>query len=327
MSTATTVPHTYDLEGDHARATLKSTGWGRLIRDSFERFRAADGFSHARGLAFQIMLTAFPALIALVGVTVDLDQRNLKNLIEQTVTGIAPGPAGQILTDAFRQGTDAASGPSTATILGLAAALIAATGAMGQIERGGNRIYGIESDRGLLAKYAIAFVLAMTVGVLILVAFVMFVAGSAIGDAGSTSGWSDNAVTLWEIARWPVVVILALAGFSLLFKRSPRRRQPSMSWLLTGAIVSVGLWFLFTGALTLYLTVSKEFGETYGPLAGIVGLLLWSLLTSLAVFLGLAFAAQLEAVRAGVREPATEDEAHERVGMAERPAAPPQRTG
>ena len=321
MSTATPVPQTFELEGDDARATLKSTGRWRLARDSFERFRAADGFSHSRGLAFQIMLTAFPALIAIVGLTIDLDQQNLKDLIQETISGIAPGPAGQILTDAFKQGSDAASGPSTAVIVGVAAALIAASGAMGQIERGGNRIYGIESDRGALAKYTTALVLAVTVGALIMVAFVLFVAGSAIGDAGSSTGWSDNAVTIWNIARWPAVLILALGSFSLLFKKAPRRRQPSMSWLISGAIVTVVLWFLFTGALTLYLTASQEFGNTYGPLAGIIGLLLWSLLTSLAVFLGLAFAAQLEAVRAGIHEPATENEGREMDGATNQPVS------
>lgn len=323
MSTATTVPQTFELEGDDARATLKSTGRWRLARDSFERFRAADGFSHARALAFQIMLTAFPALIAVVGLTIDLDQQNVRDLIEQTIRGIAPGSVSQILTDAFKQGSDAASGPSTATIVGVAAALIAATGAMGQIERGGNRIYGIQSDRGMLAKYLTAFVLAASVGALIMVAFVLFVAGSAIGNAGSATGWSDTAVTVWNVARWPVVLILVLGGFSLLFKKAPRRRQPSMSWLISGAIVTVALWSLFTGGLTLYLAASKEFGNTYGPLAGIIGLLLWSLLSSLAVFLGLAFAAQLEAVRAGVREPATEHEAREMSSLKEPPESNP----
>lgn len=65
------------------------------------------------------------------------------------------------------------------------------------------------------------------------------------------------------------------------------------------------LGFVFTGLLSLYLGASKTFGQTYGPLAGLIGVLVWALLMSLAIFLGLAFAAQLEAVRAGVREPIT----------------------
>ncbi|CAN5530683.1 YihY/virulence factor BrkB family protein [soil metagenome] len=310
MSTATAVPQTYELEGDDARDTLKGVGRRQLLRDSFERFRAADGFSHARALAFQIVLTAFPALIAVVGLTVDLDQENLRRLIQETLQGIAPGPAGEILTQAFRQGSEAASDSGAAVFIGLAAALIAATGAMGQIERGANRIYGIESDRGTLRKYTTASVLALTVGVLILLAFVLFVAGSAIEDAGAATGWSDTALTIWQIARWPIALVLVLTGFSLLFKVVPRRRQPSMSWLASGAIVTVVLWFAFTGLLSVYLTASKAFGDTYGPLAGIIGLLLWAFLTSLAVFFGLASAAQLEAVRASVTKPATDEDAN-----------------
>ena len=310
MSTATAVPQTYELEGDDARDTLKGVGRRQLLRDSFERFRAADGFSHARALAFQIVLTAFPALIAVVGLTVDLDQENLRRLIQETLQGIAPGPAGEILTQAFRQGSEAASDSGAAVFIGLAAALIAATGAMGQIERGANRIYGIESDRGTLRKYTTASVLALTVGVLILLAFVLFVAGSAIEVAGAATGWSDTALTIWQIARWPIALVFVLTGFSLLFKVVPRRRQPSMSWLASGAIVTVVLWFAFTGLLSVYLTASKAFGDTYGPLAGIIGLLLWAFLTSLAVYFGLASAAQLEAVRASVTKPATDEDAN-----------------
>ncbi|MPZ92572.1 MAG: YihY family inner membrane protein [Actinobacteria bacterium] len=310
MSTATAVPQTFELEGDDARATLKRVGRVRLLRDSFERFRAADGFSHARALAFQIVLSIFPALIAIVGMTVDLDQENIKKLIQETIRGVAPGPAGEILTQAFQQGSDAASDSGTAILVGLATALIAATGAMAQIERGGNRIYGVDSDRSTLRKYATAFMLALTVGVLILIAFVLLIGGSAVEDAGATTGWSDTALTIWEVARWPVVLVFVLAGFALLFKASPRRRQPSMSWLASGAAVTIVSWFAFTGLLSLYLTASKSFGETYGPLAGIIGLLLWAFLTSVAVFFGLAFAAQLEAIRGGVTRPTTDRDAN-----------------
>jgi hypothetical protein len=84
---------------------------------------------------------------------------------------------------------------------------------------------------------------------------------------------------------------------------SPRRRQPDVSWLAFGSGLAVVLWLGFTGALALYLAESREFGETYGPLAGTIGILLWTLFTSLAFFLGLAFAAQLEAIRAGTPGP------------------------
>ena len=115
----------------------------------------------------------------------------------------------------------------------------------------------------------------------------------------------------WGIVRWPAAVILAMVAITLLFRKSPRRRQPSWSWLAVGSGVSVLLWFVFTGLLAVYLEASSgTFGRTYGPLTGIIAILIWSFLTSLAIYLGLAFAAQLEAVRAGAPGPRTGEQAN-----------------
>jgi uncharacterized BrkB/YihY/UPF0761 family membrane protein len=93
----------------------------------------------------------------------------------------------------------------------------------------------------------------------------------------------------------------------VLFERSPRRRQPGYSWLAFGSAVALLLWLVLTGLLALYVAQSSSFGTTYGPLTGVFALLIWANLTSMALFLGIAFAAQLEAVRAGVAAPATAD--------------------
>ena len=106
--------------------------------------------------------------------------------------------------------------------------------------------------------------------------------------------------------RWPLSIAFVVLSFALLFKAAPRRHQPSWSWLAVGSGVSVLLWFVFTGALAFYLDASSgTFGRTYGPLTGVIAILIWSFLTSLAIYLGLAFAAQLEAVRAGSPAPKT----------------------
>jgi len=96
------------------------------------------------------------------------------------------------------------------------------------------------------------------------------------------------------------------------FHHSPRRSQPGRSWLVLGSTFAVLLWLAFTGLLALYVNNSGTFGAIYGPLTWVVALLLWAFLTSWAIFLGLAFAAQLEAVRAGVGLPALpKDETHD----------------
>jgi YihY family inner membrane protein len=177
---------------------------------------------------------------------------------------------------------------------------------MGQIERGSNRIYGVERDRRAVAKYARATLLACTAGVATGIALVLLVAGSQLGRATKeVTGWGELLDAAWSIGRWPLGAVLVAIAVTVIFKTSPRRSQPSFSWLALGASLAVVLWFAFTGLLAAYVSLSQEFGETYGPLAGMIGLLLWTLLTALALFLGLAVAAQLEAVRAGSAEPTT----------------------
>jgi uncharacterized BrkB/YihY/UPF0761 family membrane protein len=104
---------------------------------------------------------------------------------------------------------------------------------------------------------------------------------------------------------------MAVTAVALLLEHAPRRRQPEASWLAFGALISAALWFCFMALFALYVEATNSFGSTYGPLAGTIGVLLWTFLSAVALFLGVAFAAQLEAVRAGVSAPKVERDHNE----------------
>ena len=94
-------------------------------------------------------------------------------------------------------------------------------------------------------------------------------------------------------------LVLIAVAVTVLFHTCPRRRQPHLSWLAFGSAVSVGLWVVVTAGLGVFFHASRAFGQTYGPLAGIVALMLWALLSAYALIFGAAISAQLEAVREG----------------------------
>ena len=304
MTTAAAVPVTRDeeLEGDEALETLRQAGRVRLVRDAVDRFRAADGFSHSRALAFQVTLTLLPALIAIVGLAAAIEIESFSGVVRETIRQLAPGAVGDIFTDALRQGADAAHQESGEVALagGGIAAAFAGTTAMAQVERGANRIYGTETDRPFVRKYVNGAILAATAGSLAVLSGAVLVGGAAIRDH---VGFGETLDTVWALARWPVGIALAVASIALLFEHAPRRRQPEFTWLAFGAATSSLLWFCFMGAFVLYNEVTGGFGATYGPIAGTIGLLLWTFLSAVALFLGLAVAAQLEAVRAGAAGP------------------------
>jgi YihY family inner membrane protein len=196
----------------------------------------------------------------------------------------------------------------------MVSSLITACSLMGQVERGINRLYGIERDRPTARKYAWALVMTLTAGLLIAGAF----AAIALGHLAAASFDSGTALDIWELLRWPVGLLLAMAGTALVFRWSPRRRQPAWSWLTFGAFVSVLLWMVATVGLNVFFQRGSSIGRTYGSLAGLVALSLWSFATAVATLYGAAIAAQLEAVRAGDPKPldAVEDTADRTPAMA-----------
>ena len=303
MSTASLVPETWELDGDDARRTLVETGRRRLLADAFVRLRVADGFSHARSLAFMTSLVLVQGLIALVGFASLFGQERFSHVIVRTIQGAAPGPAGRLLTRAVIQAQhNGSSHRAAGLVFGLVGALVAATTEMGQLERALNRLYGVEQDRPSVQKYGFAFLLAVSAGTLIACAFATLAFGRTLGDALR----NDSVSSIWNAVRWPLGLLLAAAAVTMLFRWCPRRHQPSASWLVYGSVVSVVLWSAVTAGLAAFFSLSSSFGQTYGPLAGMVGLLLWALLSAVAILYGAAVAAQLEAVRAGRAAPQDE---------------------
>jgi YihY family inner membrane protein len=306
VSTASLVPETcLELEGEDARAVLRNAGRRRLLGDAFIRLRASDGFSHARSLAFVTSLLMVQGVIGLVGLATALGDRGLGSAIARTIEAAAPGAAGRLLTRTVHHANaTGASAKYFALTIGLVGALITGSTLMGQIERALNRLYGVEQDRPSVQKYGRAFVMFVTVGVLATASFAVFAFGRQVGHAFG----NEDVRRVFDVVRWPLALVLLVATIAGLFRWSPRRHQPAWSWLAYGASLSVLLWAAVTIVLGVLLRASGSFGDTYGPLAGMVAVLLWALLSSIAVLYGAAVAAQLEAVRAGVpapRRPAT----------------------
>ena len=313
MSTATRVPETTAMDGqelsaDDAWTVLRRYRTARLAKDSFLRFRYGDGFTHARALALQLCLAIIPLAIAVVGLAGTLHQTKVAQVLTLTLEHFTPGASRDALDETLRAGQQRGGGGGTlALTLGLVAALVSLTTAMGQVERGANRIYGIERDRPTARKYLRAFLHASTAGMPAMLGFVVIVNGGALGEAIARVYARSSPPMLWTALRWPLGILLALASITVLLKSAPRRRQPGYSWLAVGAAVALVLWVGFSLLLALYASRSGTFGSIYGPLTGVFALLVWANLTSLAVFLGVAFSAQLEAVRAGVPRPARVD--------------------
>lgn len=301
VSSAVRVPETCGLDGDDAREMLAEVGKKRLLVDAFVRLRAADGTSHARSLAFMVSLCLVQGLIVLLGVAASFASVGLTAAVADNISGAVPGPAGSVLIDAVGQARKLHDRHQFVPLLLAVVGLVGTTTfAMGQLERGLNRIYGVERDRPAAAKYKRALILALTVGPLLAVAL-LFIGFAPDPDAATTG----TLGTIWIYGRWVVAFVLVVAALVLLLRFCPNRRQPGRAWLTFGALTGVLLWVGATMLLALGFRLASTFPQTYGPLAGVVALLLWGYLSAFAIFYGVAVAAALEAERAVRREQVT----------------------
>jgi YihY family inner membrane protein len=298
MSVPTTVPETHGQTGDDAREQLRRSGVRSLALRAARRFHAADGTSYARALGLASVLSVLPGLVAIAGVVsaFGLEERGL---LARSLQTLAPGPAGRILLSGVSEGGTGAA----AIAWGVAGTVLSGTLAMVHLERGANRIYGVDEHRSGRRRFGVAFALAATAGLVLLLALFVVTAGEA--TAGSPAG------TAWTLLRWPVAVVMVGAPMTAIFRFAPNRRQPNASWLLSGTVVAVALWLLVTVLLGLtYENVSAP-GSTFGPILGVIALLVWAYLTGVAVLYGLAFAAELESERAGQPRPERDGETSE----------------
>lgn len=303
MSSATYVPPITELDASDIEPTLRETSVSDFSRDSFLRFRKSDGFSFARSLGFQVVLAVIPGLIMIVGIADWIGEGRFQTLIRQGMTTLAPGPAAEMFLQAFEQGSAAAGSRRIWPIIGGgSAALVSAITAMAQLQRGASRIYGVSTDRTTFKRYLLATLLTVTVGLALTAAFVLIVIGSTVGG-----DLQSPIAQTWAWARWPLGLTLLAGGLALLFKAAPNRPQPGLTWLALGGSVATVGWLLVSVALASFLNASRLFGETYGPLAGFMGLMLWAQLSGIVILFGLAVAAQLEAIQADVDEPVEKD--------------------
>ena len=296
MSSVLRVPERPGLTLPVAWRAVRAVGWP-VAKEVGVRFRYGDGFSHSRAFGLQLALAVIPLVIAVIGLSEELGSGSLGRVVRRTVLALTPGSRDGLWQHALGRSDGARPDPELALWAGLVVALGALTTAMGQLERGANRIYGIQRDRPSLRKYGRAALLAVTAGLPAMTGFAVLVAASAFGrSVEQVYGIDDDVV---GALAWPLGIALMLGALIVLMRHGPRRSQPCWGLLVLCAGLALVLWLGFTSLLAGYIMLSTGLSGFYGPLTGVLALLVWAQLTAGAVFVGLAVCAQVEATVAG----------------------------
>src|SRR5579875_3830840 len=251
----------------------------------------------AAGLTYYGVLAIVPGLIVLLSV-LGLTGTSTHQLTSQA-TSVAPGSTGQLIKTLIHQAQGHHGGAGIAAIAGIVIALWSASGYVAAFMRASNRVYDIGEGRPIWKTAPLRLgVTLFAVLMLVIMAALVVVTGSVAGSIGNSIGVGSTAVTVWDIAKWPVLVVLISILLAVLFWAAPNVKQGGIKWISPGGVFATILWLVVSALFSLYVADFSSYNKTYGSLAGVVVFLVWLWLTNLSLLIGLEVNAELERERA-----------------------------
>lgn len=273
---------------------LPRRAWGGVLKRTFREFREDNVTDWAAALTYYGILSVFPALIALVSIVGLIGESATSPLLRNLGT-FAPGPAHKILENALNGLTQSRDGASLLFIVGLAGALWSASSYIGAFIRASNSIWDVEEGRPIWKTLPLRLII--TVAMLILLtatAVAVAVTGPLADKVGKLIGIGGAAVTAWDIAKWPILILIVSLMFSILYYTAPNVKQPGFRWVTPGGVVAVVSWMIVSALFGIYAANFGSYNKTYGSLGAVVIFLVWLWLTNIAILFGAELNAESE---------------------------------
>ena len=283
-------PRKPESPGDLTRPSLLY-----VLRQTVREFGRDQCTDLAAALTYYAVLSVFPALVVVVSLLGVVGQgRKTSDAILQIVGDIAPGSTVDTLRGPIEQLVEAPSA-GFALVVGILGALWSASGYVGAFSRAMNRIYEVDEGRPVW-KLRPQQLLLTAAGLVVaaVVAFMLAVSGPVATVIGQHLGMGDTAQTVWNVARWPILLVLVALGVALLYYAGPNVEQPKFRWISVGAFIAITVWVVASLGFGVYVANFSSYNKTYGALAGVIVFLLWLWITNLALLFGAEVDAELE---------------------------------
>ena len=275
-------------------ADLSGTSWIAVLKRTWREFQEDNLTDWAAALTYYGVLAIFPALLAVVSILGVIGSSATQPLLDNIRT-VAPGPAQQIFTDAVRNIQKSQGAAGILFVVGLALALWSASGYIAAFMRASNAIYEVGEGRPIWKTAATRL---LTTLVLLLMLAVVAVAvtftGGLAREAGKVLGLGHTAVTVWDIAKWPLILFVVTTMFAILYWAAPNVKHPRFRWITPGGVAGVVLWLVASAAFAFYVANFGSYNKTYGALGGVIIFLIWLWISNIAILLGAELNAELE---------------------------------
>ena len=274
---------------------LSRSSWIDALKRARKGFKEDNLSDWAAALTYFGVLAIFPAVVVSV---LGLIGPSVTDEIIKNLEDVAPGPAQEIFTNAIRNLEDAGSASGVAFVIGLLGAIWASSGYVNGFMSASNSIYDVEEGRPLTKTLGTRIGLTLLLMVLAgIIAFAVALSGGLAKEAGNLVGVGDTAVDVWNLAKWPVLLLLVSFLLAVLYWGAPNVKLPFRLFSPGGLLAVLG-WVIASIGFSFYVSNFSSYNKTYGALAGPIVFLLWLWISNICILLGAELNAELERSRA-----------------------------
>jgi membrane protein len=273
---------------------LPKESWKGVLRRAWREFTEDKVTDWAAALTYYGVLSIFPMLLALISLLGLFGQSATQPLLDNIST-IAPGPAKDIITQAIQNLQKSQGSAGIMFFVGLALALWSASGYVGAFMRASNDIWDVEEGRPAWKTIPLRVgVTGLLLVLLTISALAVVLTGPLAKSIGDIVGLGSAAVTAWDIAKWPVLILVVSFMIALLYYATPNVKHPKFQWVSPGSILAVVVWVLASALFAFYVANFGSYNKTYGALGGVIVFLTWLWITNNVILLGAEVNAEIE---------------------------------
>ncbi|MFI2433540.1 YihY/virulence factor BrkB family protein [Streptomyces sp. NPDC018693] len=277
---------------------LSRQSWTKVFKGTLREFKDDELTDRAAALTYYGVLSLFPALLVLVSV-LGLTGRSTTDRVLENLRELTPGAAQDILTRAVEQLQGNAGIGSIMAIVGVVLAVWSASGYVAAFIRSANAVYDMPEGRPVWKVLPVRVAVTVVLMVLAVVsALIVVFTGGIARQAGTALGLGDTALTVWSIAKWPVLVVLVTIMIAILYWATPNARVRGFRWITPGSLLALLIWLAASAGFAFYVANFGSYNKTYGTMAGVIVFLVWLWISNIAILLGLEFDAETARQRA-----------------------------
>jgi membrane protein len=276
---------------------LGGRSWLAAGTRSVKEFKDDNLQDHAAALTYYSIQSLFPALLVLVSLLGLLGKSATQPLITNLASA-APSDVRQIILNAVTHLQHGHGAAGVVAIAGIVVGLWSASSYVAAFMRAANAIYDVPEGRPAWKTLPIRIGVTLALIVLLVAsAVIVVVTGGLARHVGQVLGVGSAAITTWNIAKWPVLLIMFSVMLAVLYWASPNARH-GFRWVTPGGVVAIVLWLIASGLFAVYVANFGHYNKVYGSIAGVIIFLVWMWISNLAILMGAEFNAELERGRA-----------------------------